>query len=42
MQMEPQWASPPPFTWDQAGLSLMHCHQQIHMDYGLMTLLNTV
>lgn len=26
---------------DQPGLSLLHCHQQIHMDYGLMLLLNT-
>jgi len=30
------------FVADQPGLSLMHCHQQIHMDYGLMTLFNTV
>lgn len=29
------------FVADQPGLSLMHCHQQIHMDYGLMTLFNT-
>jgi len=29
------------FLADQPGLSLLHCHQQIHMDYGLMTLLNT-
>lgn len=28
------------FTADQPGLSLLHCHQQIHMDYGFMTLLN--
>ena len=28
------------FVADQPGLSLLHCHQQIHMDYGLMTLLN--
>jgi FtsP/CotA-like multicopper oxidase with cupredoxin domain len=27
------------FVADQPGLSLLHCHQQIHMDYGLMTLL---
>ncbi|OBB94852.1 multicopper oxidase family protein [Mycobacterium sp. 852002-40037_SCH5390672] len=29
------------FVADQAGLSLLHCHQQIHMDYGLMVLLNS-
>jgi FtsP/CotA-like multicopper oxidase with cupredoxin domain len=29
------------FVADQPGLSLMHCHQQIHMDYGLMLLLNS-
>lgn len=28
-------------TADQPGLSLLHCHQQLHMDYGFMTLLNT-
>ncbi|VBA32138.1 Multicopper oxidase MmcO [Mycobacterium pseudokansasii] len=27
------------FTADQPGLSLLHCHQQIHMDFGFMTLL---
>ncbi|WP_445529464.1 multicopper oxidase domain-containing protein [Streptomyces cyslabdanicus] len=26
-------------TADQPGLSLFHCHQQLHMDYGFMTLL---
>ncbi len=30
------------FTADQPGLSLMHCHMQIHMDYGFMALFNTV
>lgn len=25
---------------DQPGLSLLHCHQQLHMDYGFMALLN--
>ncbi|WP_118915721.1 multicopper oxidase family protein [Mycobacterium shigaense] len=29
------------FVADQPGLSLLHCHQQIHMDYGLMVLLNS-
>jgi FtsP/CotA-like multicopper oxidase with cupredoxin domain len=29
------------FVADQPGLSLLHCHQQIHMDYGLMLLLHT-
>jgi FtsP/CotA-like multicopper oxidase with cupredoxin domain len=29
------------FVADQPGLSLVHCHQQIHMDYGLMLLLNS-
>ncbi len=27
------------FVADQPGLSLMHCHQQLHMDYGFMALL---
>ncbi|MFC5833284.1 multicopper oxidase domain-containing protein [Nonomuraea insulae] len=27
------------FTADQPGLSLFHCHQQIHMDYGFVFLL---
>jgi FtsP/CotA-like multicopper oxidase with cupredoxin domain len=26
------------FTADQPGLTLFHCHMQIHMDYGFMTL----
>ncbi|MFB7456828.1 multicopper oxidase domain-containing protein [Streptomyces sp. NPDC056188] len=30
----------PDFTADQPGLSLFHCHQQLHMDYGFMTLLH--
>jgi FtsP/CotA-like multicopper oxidase with cupredoxin domain len=29
------------FTADQPGLSLLHCHQQLHMDYGFMTLLRS-
>ncbi|CPR06984.1 multicopper oxidase [Mycobacterium bohemicum DSM 44277] len=29
------------FVADQPGLSLLHCHQQIHMDYGLMVLINS-
>jgi FtsP/CotA-like multicopper oxidase with cupredoxin domain len=29
------------FLADQPGLSLLHCHQQIHMDFGFMTLLRT-
>ncbi|MGH3555888.1 MAG: multicopper oxidase domain-containing protein, partial [Mycobacterium sp.] len=29
------------FVADQPGLSLLHCHQQLHMDYGFMALLNT-
>lgn len=28
------------FTADQSGLSLSHCHQQLHMDFGFMTLLH--
>jgi FtsP/CotA-like multicopper oxidase with cupredoxin domain len=27
------------FHADQRGLSLLHCHQQLHMDFGFMTLL---
>ena len=26
------------FTADQPGLSLFHCHQQLHMDFGFMAL----
>ncbi|GAC1406089.1 MAG: hypothetical protein NVSMB6_01730 [Burkholderiaceae bacterium] len=26
------------FTADQLGLSLFHCHAQLHMDYGFMAL----
>jgi FtsP/CotA-like multicopper oxidase with cupredoxin domain len=26
------------FTADNPGLTLFHCHQQLHMDFGLMTL----
>jgi FtsP/CotA-like multicopper oxidase with cupredoxin domain len=29
-------------TADQPGLSLLHCHQQLHMDFGFMALLNTI
>ena len=29
------------FIADQPGLSLLHCHQQLHMDFGFMALLNT-
>ena len=28
------------FLADQPGLSLFHCHQQLHMDYGFMALLH--
>jgi FtsP/CotA-like multicopper oxidase with cupredoxin domain len=24
---------------DETGASLLHCHQQLHMDYGFMALL---
>jgi len=30
------------FTADQPGLSLFHCHMQMHMDFGLMALFETV
>ena len=30
------------FVADNPGLSLFHCHQQLHMDYGFMTLLDYV
>ena len=26
------------FTADNPGLTLFHCHQQLHMDYGFMSL----
>ena len=26
------------FTADQRGLSLLHCHMQLHMDFGFMAL----
>jgi FtsP/CotA-like multicopper oxidase with cupredoxin domain len=29
------------FTADQLGLSLFHCHTQLHMDYGFMALFET-
>ena len=29
------------FTANQPGLSLFHCHQQLHMDYGFMALFET-
>jgi FtsP/CotA-like multicopper oxidase with cupredoxin domain len=28
------------FVANQTGLSLLHCHQQLHMDYGFMALLH--
>lgn len=28
------------FTADQPGLSLLHCHMQLHMDFGFMALFN--
>nr|WP_254848500.1 multicopper oxidase domain-containing protein [Mycobacterium sp. IS-2888] len=30
------------FTANQPGLSLLHCHQQLHMDFGFMALLHAV
>lgn len=30
------------FVADNPGLTLFHCHQQLHMDYGFMTLLDYV
>lgn len=30
------------FTPDQPGLTLFHCHQQLHMDYGFMKVFNVV
>ena len=30
------------FVADNPGLTLFHCHQQLHMDYGFMTLFNYV
>lgn len=30
------------FTADQPGLTLFHCHQQLHMDYGFMKLFDVV
>lgn len=30
------------FTADNPGLTLFHCHQQLHMDYGFMALFNYV
>lgn len=29
------------FTADQRGLVLLHCHSQLHMDYGFMFLFET-
>jgi len=28
------------FTPEQTGLTLFHCHQQLHMDYGFKTVFN--
>ena len=28
------------FTAEQTGLTLFHCHQQLHMDYGFKTVFN--
>ena len=30
------------FTADNSGLTLFHCHQQLHMDFGFMTLFDYV
>jgi FtsP/CotA-like multicopper oxidase with cupredoxin domain len=30
------------FVADNPGLTLFHCHQQLHMDYGFMALLDYV
>jgi len=30
------------FTADQPGLTLFHCHMQIHMDYGFIALFDCV
>jgi len=30
------------FTADNPGLALFHCHQQLHMDFGFMTLFDYV
>ena len=28
------------FAADNPGLTLFHCHQQLHMDFGIMVLFN--
>jgi FtsP/CotA-like multicopper oxidase with cupredoxin domain len=30
------------FTADNPGLTLLHCQQQLHMDFGFMTLFDYV
>jgi FtsP/CotA-like multicopper oxidase with cupredoxin domain len=30
------------FTADNPGLTLFHCHQQLHMDFGFMTLFDYI
>ncbi len=30
------------FIADNPGLTLFHCHQQLHMDYGFMTVFDYV
>jgi len=30
------------FTADQPGMSLFHCHMQLHMDFGFMALFDYV
>lgn len=30
------------FVADNPGLTLFHCHQQLHMDFGFMTLFDYI
>ena len=40
--LQPQVPPEVDFTADNPGLTLVHCHQQLHMDLGFMTLFDYV
>jgi len=40
--LQPQVPPEVDFTADNPGLTLVHCHQQLHMDFGFMTLFDYV
>ena len=40
--LQPQVPPEVDFTADNPGLTFVHCHQQLHMDFGFMTLFDYV